>query len=145
MIVSKKYAEESTSPSTTSPSTTSPSNSFPSTTPPPPPPLPYSPLHHLTLHHFPLQLLPFHYVPFHHLPSPIPPSTTSPPPLALAYSDEIQERYEGKLRQVMSGTLYEVFSRVMRVLVGKKITVPGSFKTYVLLTVISMAYVPQGC
>ena len=45
--------------------------------------------------------------------------------------DEIEEHYEGKLKQEMSGTLYEVFSRVMRVLVGKKITVPGSFKTYV--------------
>lgn len=28
----------------------------------------------------------------------------------------------------MSGTLYEVFSKVMRALVGKKITVPGPFK-----------------
>ena len=45
--------------------------------------------------------------------------------------EEIEEHYEGKLKQQMSGTLYEVFSRVMRVLVGKKITVPGSFKTYV--------------
>ena len=45
--------------------------------------------------------------------------------------EEIEEHYEGKLKQEMSGTLYEVFSRVMRVLVGKKITVPGSFKTYV--------------
>ena len=44
------------------------------------------------------------------------------------YREELQERYEGKIAQNMSGTFYEVFSRVMRVLVGRKITVPGTFK-----------------
>lgn len=41
---------------------------------------------------------------------------------------ELQDRYGGKLTKNMSGTLYEVFSKVMRALVGKKITVPGPFK-----------------
>ena len=43
-------------------------------------------------------------------------------------SEELREQYEGKLSREMSGMFYEVFSRVMRVLVGKKITVPGTFK-----------------
>ena len=42
--------------------------------------------------------------------------------------EELQERYGGKLTHHMSGVLYEVFSKIMRALVGKKITVPGSFK-----------------
>ena len=46
--------------------------------------------------------------------------------------EELQERYEGKLTRHMSGSLYEVFSKVMRALVGKKITVPGPFKKCVL-------------
>ena len=47
------------------------------------------------------------------------------------HSEELQEQYEGKLSREMSGMFYEVFSRVMRVLVGKKITVPGTFKRYI--------------
>ena len=31
----------------------------------------------------------------------------------------------------MSGSFYEIFSRVMKVLVGKKVTIPGSFKRYI--------------
>ena len=49
---------------------------------------------------------------------------------ALLYSEELKEQYDGKLSREMSGMFYEVFSRVMRVLVGKKITVPGTFKRY---------------
>ncbi len=45
-------------------------------------------------------------------------------------SEEIKERYgEGtKLTHEMSGSFYEIFSRVMKVLVGKKVTIPGAFK-----------------
>ena len=43
---------------------------------------------------------------------------------------ELEERYGGKMTKHMSGSLYEVFSRVMRALVGKKITVPGTFKKF---------------
>ena len=42
--------------------------------------------------------------------------------------EEISERYGGKLSTFMEGRLYEVFSRIMRVLVGRKIIIPGSFK-----------------
>ena len=48
-----------------------------------------------------------------------------------SHREELREQYEGKLSRDMSGMFYEVFSRVMRVLVGKKITVPGTFKRYV--------------
>ena len=44
--------------------------------------------------------------------------------------EELQERYGGKLTRNMSGALYEVFSKIMRALVGKKITVPGPFKRF---------------
>ncbi|ELT88434.1 hypothetical protein CAPTEDRAFT_172235 [Capitella teleta] len=41
--------------------------------------------------------------------------------------DDIQEKYEGKLNKVMSGPEYEIISRIMKTLVQRKITVPGSF------------------
>ena len=41
--------------------------------------------------------------------------------------DEIEERYGGKLTKEMSGLEYEIVSRVMKTLVNRKITVPGSF------------------
>ena len=56
-----------------------------------------------------------------------------PPRIILCARTELQERYGGKLTQHMSGALYEVFSKIMRALVGKKITVPGPFKKCALL------------
>lgn len=47
--------------------------------------------------------------------------------LSLSESD-IQEKYEDKLQKTMSGLTFEVISRVMKALVQRKITVPGSFK-----------------
>uniref|UniRef100_A0A8C1SC07 FACT complex subunit SSRP1 n=1 Tax=Cyprinus carpio TaxID=7962 RepID=A0A8C1SC07_CYPCA len=49
--------------------------------------------------------------------------------LALNMSeDEVEKRYEGKLSKNMSGSLYEIVSRVMKALVNRKITVPGNFQ-----------------
>ena len=50
--------------------------------------------------------------------------------LLIACSDEIKERYgaDTKVHQEMSGAFYQLFSRVMKVLVGKKVTIPGAFK-----------------
>jgi len=42
--------------------------------------------------------------------------------------EEIQEKFAGKLTKNVSGPAYEVVSRVMKHLVQRKITVPGSFK-----------------
>ncbi|XP_062380501.1 FACT complex subunit SSRP1a [Sardina pilchardus] len=42
--------------------------------------------------------------------------------------DEVEKRFEGKLTKHMSGSLYEVVSRVMKALVNRKITVPGNFQ-----------------
>ena len=49
------------------------------------------------------------------------------------YSEEIKERYgdSTKLSHQLSGSFYEIFSRVMKVFIGKKVTIPGSFKKYV--------------
>ncbi|XP_031557344.1 FACT complex subunit SSRP1-like isoform X2 [Actinia tenebrosa] len=43
--------------------------------------------------------------------------------------EEIKEKYEDKITQEMSGPVYEIISRLMKAVVGKKITVPGSFKS----------------
>ena len=47
------------------------------------------------------------------------------------HREELKEKYDGKLSQEMEGPLCEIFSRLMRVMVGHKIIVPGSFKKYV--------------
>lgn len=41
--------------------------------------------------------------------------------------EDIQEKYEGKLTKEMSGPEYEIVSRIMKTLVNRKITVPGTF------------------
>lgn len=46
----------------------------------------------------------------------------------LSYREELKEKYGGKLNQELEGPLYEVFARLMKVLVGKKMIVPGNFK-----------------
>jgi len=41
--------------------------------------------------------------------------------------EELQEKYEGKLEKEMKGPTFEVVSKLMKAIVNKKITVPGSF------------------
>ena len=48
----------------------------------------------------------------------------------IPHREELQDKYDGKLSKQLTGTFYEVFSRVLRNLVGKKITVPGTFKRW---------------
>lgn len=48
--------------------------------------------------------------------------------------DDVERRFEGKLSKNMSGSLYEMVSRVMKALVNRKITVPGNFQGYVAHT-----------
>ena len=43
------------------------------------------------------------------------------------FREDIKEKYEGKLTKEMSGASYEIMSRIMKALVNRKITVPGSF------------------
>merc|ERR1711936_1105830 len=48
--------------------------------------------------------------------------------LELPFTDEeIQEKYDGKLEKDMKGATYEVVSKLMKAVVNKKVTVPGSF------------------
>jgi hypothetical protein len=49
----------------------------------------------------------------------------------VCFREEIQEKYEGKLSKEMQGLEYEIISRLMKTLVNRKITVPGSFVGYV--------------
>lgn len=44
------------------------------------------------------------------------------------HREEVEKRFEGRLTKNMSGSLYEMVSRVMKALVNRKITVPGNFQ-----------------
>uniref|UniRef100_A0A8C4WUS9 FACT complex subunit SSRP1 n=1 Tax=Eptatretus burgeri TaxID=7764 RepID=A0A8C4WUS9_EPTBU len=54
--------------------------------------------------------------------------------------DEVKERFEGRLSQEMSGPIYELVSRVMKALVNRKITVPGSFTGHSSASCITCSY-----
>lgn len=50
--------------------------------------------------------------------------------LFLLCREEIEERFDKRLQKEMSGAMYEVVSRVIKNLVQRKITVPGSYKGF---------------
>uniref|UniRef100_A0A665T3A9 FACT complex subunit SSRP1 n=1 Tax=Echeneis naucrates TaxID=173247 RepID=A0A665T3A9_ECHNA len=54
--------------------------------------------------------------------------------------DEVERRFEGKLSKNMSGSLYEMVSRVMKALVNRKITVPGNFQGHSGAQCITCSY-----
>ncbi|KAM8924231.1 FACT complex subunit SSRP1 isoform 2-T2 [Pelodytes ibericus] len=54
--------------------------------------------------------------------------------------DEVEKRFEGKLKKSMSGCLYEMVSRVMKALVNRKITVPGNFQGHSGAQCITCSY-----
>ncbi|XP_054717717.1 FACT complex subunit Ssrp1-like [Uloborus diversus] len=54
--------------------------------------------------------------------------------------EDIKEKYEDKLQKEMSGPTFEVISRVMKAIVQRKITVPGSFKGHSGMQVITCSY-----
>lgn len=51
--------------------------------------------------------------------------------MCVSNREDVERRFEGKLSKHMSGSLYEMVSRVMKALVNRKITVPGNFQGYV--------------
>nr|XP_057919872.1 FACT complex subunit SSRP1a [Doryrhamphus excisus]XP_057919873.1 FACT complex subunit SSRP1a [Doryrhamphus excisus] len=54
--------------------------------------------------------------------------------------DDVERRFEGKLSKNMSGSLYEMVSRVMKALVNRKITVPGNFQGHSGAQCITCSY-----
>ncbi|KAM4808926.1 FACT complex subunit SSRP1 [Rhinophrynus dorsalis] len=54
--------------------------------------------------------------------------------------EEVEKRFEGKLKKTMSGCLYEMVSRVMKALVNRKITVPGNFQGHSGAQCITCSY-----
>ncbi|XP_062856980.1 FACT complex subunit SSRP1a [Trichomycterus rosablanca] len=61
--------------------------------------------------------------------------------LTLSMSEEeVEKRFEGKLSKHMSGSLYEMVSRVMKALVNRKITVPGNFQGHSGAQCITCSY-----
>ncbi|KJH49060.1 structure-specific recognition protein [Dictyocaulus viviparus] len=53
---------------------------------------------------------------------------------------QLNEQYGGKLEKELSGPLYEVVSKIFRVLINMKITVPGNFIGYVVSILFLGAY-----
>ena len=41
--------------------------------------------------------------------------------------EEIAQKYDGKLQKEMTGPMYDVLSKVMKVMVNRKLTTPGQF------------------
>lgn len=54
--------------------------------------------------------------------------------------EELQEKYEGKVAQEMSGPIYEIVSRLMKAVIGRRITVPGTFKSHAGISCITCSY-----
>lgn len=48
----------------------------------------------------------------------------------LFYRKELKEKYEDKLTKELSGPTYEVLGKVMKVIINRKLTGPGSFQGY---------------
>ena len=42
--------------------------------------------------------------------------------------EDLDAKYHGKLKKEMTGPEHEVISQIIKVLVDKKITIPGSFQ-----------------
>ncbi|XP_072164073.1 FACT complex subunit SSRP1-like isoform X1 [Diadema setosum] len=53
---------------------------------------------------------------------------------------ELEEKYEGKLTKEMTGPMFEIVSRLMKCLVARKITVPGTFKGHKGAHAINCSY-----
>jgi len=61
--------------------------------------------------------------------------------LDLGVTDEqLQEKFEGKLEKHMRGPSYELISKIMKNLLGRRITVPGTFTGHSGTNAISCAY-----
>lgn len=61
--------------------------------------------------------------------------------LELPFTDEeLQEKYEGKLEKEMKGPTFELVSKLMKALVNRKITVPGSFMGHSGTPAVSCSY-----
>jgi len=54
--------------------------------------------------------------------------------------EEIEKKYRNKLSQEMSGSVFEVISRVLKEVCGKKITVPGVYKSNTGTSAITCSY-----
>lgn len=42
-------------------------------------------------------------------------------------SEELKEKYEGKLTKELTGPTFEVLGKVMRAIINRKVTTPGGF------------------
>jgi structure-specific recognition protein 1 len=54
--------------------------------------------------------------------------------------EELKAKYEGKLTKELSGPMYEVISKLMKVMVNRKLTTPGSFVGHSNTPAVSCSY-----
>ncbi|ODM98071.1 FACT complex subunit SSRP1 [Orchesella cincta] len=54
--------------------------------------------------------------------------------------EELKKKYDGKLEKELSGPVYDVIGKIMKTLVSRKITVPGSFKGHSGTPAITCSY-----
>lgn len=57
--------------------------------------------------------------------------------------NELKDKYEGRLQKNMTGATFEVVSRLMKAVTGRKITVPGSYKSDQGNNCVSCSYKAQ--
>lgn len=61
--------------------------------------------------------------------------------IELPFSEqELKEKYEGKLEKQLTGPTYEVMAKVMKVIVNRKITIPGSFRGHSGTSAVTCSY-----
>lgn len=61
--------------------------------------------------------------------------------LELPFSkEELKEKYEGKLEKNINGPTYEVMAKIMKVIVNRKITVPGTFRGHAGTAAVPCSY-----
>lgn len=48
--------------------------------------------------------------------------------------EELETKFDGKLQKEMSGPEFELVSRIFKSVTTRKITVPGTFKSYVYIS-----------
>lgn len=55
-------------------------------------------------------------------------------------NDELKEKYDGKLEKEISGPVYEVIGKIMKALINRKLTGPGTFKGHSGTPAIGCSY-----
>lgn len=47
--------------------------------------------------------------------------------ISIIFREELKEKYEGKITKELSGPTYEVLTKIMKVIINRRVTGPGDF------------------